>query len=135
VTLPRILVCGGRDLDPKTDWPFIRDHLDDICDERGWYIEDESGNRLYGVVIIHGCAEGADLLADEWGLINWVKIEGYPADWKKYKKAAGPIRNQQMLDEGKPDLVVAFPTKNSRGTWDMVRRAEKAGVPVLIYKH
>lgn len=45
-------------------------------------------------------------------------------------KAAGPIRNQRMLDEGKPDLVVAFP--GGRGTADMVRRAKAAGVPVRL---
>ncbi len=40
------------------------------------------------------------------------------------------IRNQQMLDEAKPDMVLAFP--GGRGTDDMVSRAEKAGVPVTI---
>ena len=47
-------------------------------------------------------------------------------DWKKYGKKAGPLRNQQMLEEGKPDLVVAFPGGN--GTADMVRRAKKANI-------
>lgn len=43
-------------------------------------------------------------------------------------RAAGPIRDQEMLDKGKPDLVVAF--LGNRGTADMVRRAREAGVPV-----
>ena len=41
-------------------------------------------------------------------------------------KKAGPLRNQRMLDEGKPDLVVAFP--GGGGTKDTVRRAVQAGV-------
>jgi hypothetical protein len=53
----------------------------------------------------------------------------FPADWEKYGKAAGPIRNQQILVEGKPDLVVAF--QGGRGTANMVSRAQQAGVPVV----
>jgi hypothetical protein len=53
----------------------------------------------------------------------------YPADWAKHGRAASPIRNQQMLDEGRPNLVVAFP--GGRGTADMVRRARSAGVEVI----
>lgn len=51
------------------------------------------------------------------------------ADWSKYGKAAGPMRNQKMLDEYKPDLVVALP--GGRGTADMVSRARVAGVEVI----
>jgi len=51
------------------------------------------------------------------------------ANWRTHGKAAGPIRNQQMLDEGRPHLVVAFP--GGTGTADMVRRAKAAGVPVM----
>ena len=80
-------------------------------------------------VIIHGAAKGADSLASEWAALNEVKEEVFPADWKTHGRAAGPIRNQQMLDEGKPDLVIAFP--GGRGTADMVKRARKAGIEVM----
>jgi hypothetical protein len=52
------------------------------------------------------------------------------ADWNTHGRAAGPIRNQRMLDEVKPELVVAFP--GGRGTADMVRRAREAGVNVYL---
>jgi acyl-CoA synthetase (NDP forming) len=55
-------------------------------------------------------------------------VTSFPANWKKHGKSAGPIRNQLMLDVGKPDLVIAFP--GGSGTADMIRRARKAGVPV-----
>lgn len=58
-----------------------------------------------------------------------ISAEGFPADWRKYGKSAGPLRNQQMIDEGKPDLVVAFP--GGTGTADMVRRAKAAGIRVI----
>lgn len=80
-------------------------------------------------VIIHGAATGADSLANRWAVVNWVRSEEYPADWKKHGAAAGPIRNQRMIDEGKPDLVVAFP--GGKGTADMVSRAKAAGVRVI----
>lgn len=120
----RILVCGGRDF---TDRQLMNDVLNKIVPRTP---EDQYGNWLpAGVTIIHGKARGADIMADEWAVVNWCSIEEYPADWEKHGKAAGFIRNQQMLDEGKPDLVVAFPGGN--GTADMVRRAKKAGVPVM----
>ena len=80
--------------------------------------------------IIQGGAKGADFLAKVYAHECGIPCEEYPADWKAYGKAAGHLRNQKMLDEGKPDLVVAFPGGN--GTADMVARARKAGVEVLV---
>ncbi|HVM95122.1 MAG TPA: hypothetical protein VMT89_01980, partial [Candidatus Acidoferrales bacterium] len=59
-----------------------------------------------------------------------VKRLGFMADWRRNGRAAGPIRNQQMLTEGKPDLVVAFP--GGRGTRDMVNKAKAANVAVTV---
>lgn len=73
---------------------------------------------------------GADALAALWSAkIGLSSHARYNADWSLYGKAAGPIRNQRMIDKGKPDLVVAFP--GGRGTADLVQRAEVAGVPVI----
>jgi hypothetical protein len=60
------------------------------------------------------------------------QIKPYPADWDKYGKAAGPIRNKQMLDEGNPEKVIAFRFKNSRGTQNMINQAEKAGIKTIV---
>lgn len=123
----RILVCGGRDYD---NWSELVKTLDDLCVERGAISEkDKYGNWMPRVTIISGMAKGADHMAVGWAVINWCPWEEYPADWKTHGKAAGPIRNQQMLDEGNPDLVVAFP--GGRGTADMVKRAKKSGVEVI----
>lgn len=58
----------------------------------------------------------------------------FPADWDKYGRSAGPIRNGEMLKQGKPDLVVAFhdDIENSKETKDMVRQAREAGIPVEV---
>jgi hypothetical protein len=81
------------------------------------------------LTIIHGAASGADSLASIWAKAFAHKVESYPADWAKYSKRAGYIRNTQMLNEGKPDLVVAFP--GGKGTQMMINLAEAAGVPVV----
>lgn len=105
----RVLVCGGRD-------------YNDIERFASVFL----GKRV--TFIIEGGALGADNLARNWALRNDVPFRTYHADWKTHGRAAGPIRNQRMLDEGKPDLVVAFP--GGRGTADMVRRAKAALIPV-----
>lgn len=87
------------------------------------------------VVIVNGQAPGADVLADDLAKGYGIDRDPYPADWDKYGKAAGPIRNKQMLDEGKPDIVVAFldrPEEDSKGTRNMIKQAEKAKLPVFV---
>jgi hypothetical protein len=118
--MKRILVCGGRDFKCREQLFQMLDTLAGVSDE------EPLGEP---VVIIHGAARGADSLADEWAVINWQTIEEYKAEWDKYGKRAGYIRNKRMLDEGKPDLVVAFP--GGKGTAMMVDIATKAGVKVI----
>lgn len=72
--------------------------------------------------IISGACRGADRLAVMWAKSVGVPVEEYPANWGRYGKAAGPIRNLQMLKDGKPDLVVAF--SGGHGTLHMMN-AEK----------
>jgi hypothetical protein len=110
----RVLVCGGREYD---DWGALSDQLDRMNHDRCINL------------LIHGAAIGADIMAQEWALRNNVQSQAYYADWKAHGRAAGPIRNQRMLDDGRPDLVIAFP--GGRGTRDMVTRARTAGVRVI----
>ncbi len=109
----RVLVYGGRGFD---DREFLRKALDELARECG--ID----------VVIHGDAIGADRMAGEWARRSGIRELAFPADWEKYLRAAGPIRNRQMLVEALPDLVVAFP--GGRGTANMIRQARAAGVPV-----
>lgn len=103
-----------------------------VCGSRNWTDVDAVAERLEKYlpsVIIHGgCPSGADRTAAGWAHVFQVPTEVFPANWTLNGKAAGPIRNRQMLEEGKPDLVLAFGT--GKGTDGMVRLAEKAGIPV-----
>lgn len=123
-----ILVCGGRDYNDKAT---LYATLDKICFERDWKFGPEpDGNWLPNVRLVNGKARGADTLATDWAITNWCAFKEYPADWDTHGKAAGPIRNQQMLDSEAIDLVVAFP--GGRGTADMVKRARDKGIEVII---
>lgn len=112
-----VLVTGGRDYDNKRTLFRTLDQvhaIDPIA------------------LLIHGGANGADSLAGAWARERGVPYKVYAAYWKRDGNAAGPIRNQRMLVEGEPDLVVKF--LGGRGTADMVRKATAAGVPVLEVK-
>jgi YspA, cpYpsA-related SLOG family len=110
----KVLVCGGRDFE---DWSLLSAEMTRVQGEHK--IE----------AIIHGGARGADAMAGEFANTNNIREMMFEADWEKHGRKAGPMRNQQMIDEGKPDLVVAFP--GGRGTADMVRRARMAGIKVV----
>ena len=114
----RVLVCGGRNYDRA-------DIVEAVLDR---YVGEAGPNSPLWPCIVHGAAPGADTLADDWANLRDVLIEPHPADWAVHGRAAGPIRNQEMLDSG-IDLVIAFP--GGRGTADMVRRARAAGVKVI----
>lgn len=114
----RVLVCGSRN---------FNDYLK-LCNEMDELPLDEN----QPITIISGEARGTDTLAKQYTEeCDW-DYDGYPADWKTYGKAAGPIRNKQMLIEGKPDLVVAFLAKDSIGTKDMIKQATDYGVEVKV---
>ena len=112
-----VLICGSRDW---SDREAVRSWLSKLQD---WG---------YGTVI-HGDCRGADMIADEEARAMGFVVIPFPARWKKHGRAAGPVRNQQMINEGKPDLVMYFHADldQSKGTADMVERAEKHGVPVI----
>lgn len=113
----RVLVCGGRDY---SDREHTQNTLTELHARRGPI-----------TTVIHGAARGADTEGMLWAIATQgVGSVAFPADWNRYGKAAGAMRNERMLTEGKPDLVVAFP--GGVGTADMVRRAKKAGVEVIL---
>lgn len=86
------------------------------------------------VIIVHGqCPKGGvDLVAHLWAVENAATPEPHPADWKRHGRAAGAIRNTEMVKLG-ADLCLAFPGPRSTGTWDCVRKAVAAGIPAQIY--
>jgi hypothetical protein len=132
----RVLICGGRDYGYDKH-PVTKKLTPNFAQQKRAY--DVIGDLVQAataagktLIIIHGAARGADALADETSSFFGIKAIPFPADWVTYPKSAGPIRNRQMLKEGKPHLVVAFP--GGKGTADMCDIAAKAGVPVRRIK-
>lgn len=144
-----VLICGAR------DWTNL------VAIERELTLLDYQFGRYLKVV--HGACEGrrdrdgklltsADMMADWVCQQRNIAVQAYPARWEvtaetpthrikrrtngeKYDCAAGPIRNQQMLDSEHIKRILAFHTDltRSKGTLDMVNRAEKAGIPVFVF--
>ena len=116
----RVLVCGSRNFADQERVAAAMTVMSDV---------------LHGqLAVIAGGARGADTLAAAAARRLGVAVTEYRADWATHGKAAGPIRNQQMLVEGAPHLVVAFDPRG-RGTSDMVARARKAGVVICVLGH
>ena len=121
----RVLVTGSR------DWPdalTVHRALTELLREHG------------ALAVVHGaCRAGADSIAAQWVAQavrrspGRVVEEPHPADWGRYGRKAGPLRNQRMVDLG-ADLVLVFTYGDSRGTADCARRAEKAGIPVRRFE-
>lgn len=110
----RVLICGSRTFKDS-------DKMFSVLNT-GPYIH----------TVIHGAAAGADSLAHDWAKIYARQVEIFRADWIREGKAAGILRNQRMLEYGKPDRVVAFWDGKSPGTKHMIEIAQKAGIPVQI---
>jgi hypothetical protein len=110
----RYLVCGGRDF---KSYEAVKRALDALI------LHPEHA------VVIHGDYRGADKLADKWAIERGVPVERYPAKWDQQGHAAGPIRNAQMIAEGQPDVVIAFPGHD--GTDNMIAQARAAEIVVV----
>jgi hypothetical protein len=81
-------------------------------------------------IIISGGAKGADTLAELFADELHLEKKIFYADWDTHGKAAGPIRNTLIVDNA--DVIVAFPDKNSRGTWDTIQKAKAKNIKTLI---
>lgn len=109
-----------------------------VCGDRHWENEERIRDVLCEVnpkVIIEGGAKGADRIAWKIGREGHLTVIEFQANWEKYGRAAGPIRNETMLRKGKPQLVLAFHNKinESLGTRNMVMLALSHKVPVRIF--
>lgn len=120
-----------------------------VTGSRDWADHDRMNEAFYQFAkdhekvdfFVHGDARGADRLAAQMAETYWpaAEIVAFPAEWHKHGKAAGPVRNQQMVTwivtNREPEdevYVLAFPRPESRGTADCMSRAVRAGFPVTV---
>jgi len=109
-----------------------------VCGDRNWddhkIMLREMKKLPPDTIIVEGGCRGADKLAARIAKSLGFQVEEHPAKWEVHRKAAGPIRNKEMLDAG-ADLVLAFHKDfaNSKGTKHMVTIARKAGITTYVY--
>ena len=82
--------------------------------------------------VVSGCARGIDKLGEQWARSRGIPVKRFPANWKQYGKAAGPIRNKEMAEYA--DALVAIPRPASKGTVDMIKQARARGLLVSIHE-
>ena len=109
-----MLICGGRYLDSKQ-----------VC---RWLESKFQTCYPFATNIIHGGAAGADEGARMYCRRNGVPTRCFPADWKRFGKRAGILRNRAMLIEGHADVILGFP--GGVGTLDMIGRGRRAKIPI-----
>lgn len=115
----KVLVTGSR------DWTNSEAVYRALAEQTGFE---------HNVTLLSGhCPTGADAFAERYAKLKGWEIELHPADWDKYGKRAGPLRNQAMVDR-KPDLVLAFILNGSKGASGTVAMARKAGLRVRVYE-
>lgn len=112
----KVIVTGGRDF---TDQKFIYDSLDHFHESLGIS------------ALFHGAANGVDNLCGTWAWEQGIPVFECRANWKRFPRAAGPIRNHWMKNYADAKILIAFPGK--RGTAHMVEACEKFGMTVYHY--
>ena len=120
----RIIVCGGRHFD---DYNRMRSTIDGVIAE--------IGSSVTAVEIVSGHCAGADQLGEKYAEEHGYPCKVFPANWEKHGRAAGPIRNSEMIkyaSEAEVPVVVAFRSPRTRGTNDTVKKATKKGFKVVV---
>ena len=119
----RIIICGGRHFD---DYETLEKVVDKVISELKLTSQE--------IEIVSGNCQGTDLLGELYAEKHELKCTVFPAKWKKFGKAAGPIRNSEMIDyisDSENPIVIAFVGPNSKGTMDTVKKGKKAGFTVF----
>ena len=112
----KIIIAGSREI---FDYELLKKFMKKICDQ-------------YEITqVISGNAKGMDKCGEYWAVEHGIPIVDMPADWDKHGKAAGPIRNAEMLKIS--DLILVIKKTESRGSSHMASIAKASGKPTFVY--
>lgn len=113
----KTIIAGSREATPEDVWSALLS-----CEWR---------HEITGVLC--GMAKGADLHGKAWADANKIPVSRWPANWNAYGSAAGPIRNQQMVDRA--DALIAAWDGVSKGTADVIAKAKSKGLRVHVFNY
>lgn len=112
----KCIICGSRTID---DYELLKQAI--------------AESKFQVTEIVSGCASGADLLGEKWAVENGLKIHKFPADWQKYGKYAGFLRNKEMIKFiSESGCVIALWDGKSKGTAHTIKLAKEAGIPCFV---
>lgn len=116
----KVIIAGGRDFSNHT---LLREKCDSVLRDKAKDLDTE-------IVIVSGKAKGADYHGELYAKERNYRINEYPADWNKYGKRAGYLRNKEMAKAS--DALIAFWDGKSKGTKHMIDLAKSHGLLVRI---
>ena len=114
----RVIIAGCRDFD---DYALLKQRCN-------YYLQEKMVT--HNVIIVSGHASGADALGERFAEEHGLQCEIHPADWGKYGRSAGPIRNAEMAEVS--DALIAFWDGQNPGTRSMIELARKKGLQVSV---
>lgn len=118
MTKYRMIVAGGRDYSNQNVVNYYIDRVKDVCDSRG-----------LNLVIVCGMATGADTLGRNYAISNGLEVLEFPANWNKYGKSAGYLRNKEMASIA--DSAIVFWDGRSKGSKHMIDIMHELRKPVV----
>lgn len=115
----KVIIAGTRTFN---DYKLLKEKVDYLLKEK---------KKNHEIIIVSGGATGADSLGEKYALENNYNVIRMEAEWDKYGKAAGPIRNRNMAEIA--DACIVFWDRKSKGALNMIHEADKKGIKVQTY--
>ena len=120
----RIIIAGSRSATSEATYRLLEDKLFSILKHK---------RDTHTIQIVSGTANGADRLSERYAQSHDYQVNRFPADWNRYGKRAGYLRNEQMAENA--DALVALWDGQSRGTKHMIDIAEHLGLPTRVIRY
>lgn len=119
----KVIICGSREFD---DYDLLKEKCDNILSKKK-----EAGEEI---VIISGCSRGADKLGEKYAEESGYEVLKFPANWEKYGKKAGYLRNEKMAEEANACIAFLKSGEECKGTKNMISLARKKNLLIREIK-
>jgi hypothetical protein len=121
--MKRIAIIGSRDFNDYSAFEIYINNI--ICED-----DELNFDNPNNILIVSGGCSGVDSMAERWAKEHKYKTLIFKPEWSKYGKAAGPLRNTLIIENS--DVIIAFPSKKSVGTYDTINKAKALHKKVVI---